>query len=209
MKKKMNAVADIQPAQESRVEKVDAQQTVAIKQPIMPTHPILKESGDQPGAGKLFGYIRVSSREQNEARQVVALHNFGITDDRIFLDKQSGKDFNRPAYQALLRQLNAGDVLVVKSIDRLGRNYEEIHPMADHNERPGRSHRCPGHGFVGHTAWERPDWYADRGYCSPAAQLRRGNGEGFYPTAAEGGYCSGEEQGSEVWAATASPSGRL
>jgi len=125
MKKKMNAVEAQPIVQESRVEKVATQPVVAT-QFAMPAHPILKESGDQPGAGKLFGYIRVSSREQNEARQVVALHNFGITDDHIFLDKQSGKDFNRPAYQALLRQLNAGDVLVVKSIDRLGRNYEEI-----------------------------------------------------------------------------------
>ena len=118
MKKKMNAVEAQPIVQESRVEKVATQPVVAT-QSAMPAHPILKESGEQPGAGKLFGYIRVSSREQNEARQVVALHNFGITDDHIFLDKQSGKDFNRPAYQALLRQLNAGDVLVVKSIDLL------------------------------------------------------------------------------------------
>ena len=76
--------------------------------------------------GRKLGYIRVSSREQNEARQVVALHDFGITDECIFLDKQSGKDFNRPAYIQLMEGLQAGDVLVVKSIDRLGRNYEEI-----------------------------------------------------------------------------------
>ena len=73
-----------------------------------------------------FGYIRVSTREQNEARQVVALHEFGITDEYIFMDKLSGKDFNRPAYQVLLHSLQPGDVLVIKSIDRLGRNYEEI-----------------------------------------------------------------------------------
>lgn len=75
-------------------------------------------------AGHTYGYIRVSTREQNEARQVIALREFGV--DRVFMDKQSGKDFNRPKYQALMTQLNAGDVLVVKSIDRLGRNYEEI-----------------------------------------------------------------------------------
>ena len=74
--------------------------------------------------GKVIGYIRVSSREQNEARQVVALQEFGV--DRVFMDKQSGKDFDRPAYQKMLGQLCAGDVLVIKSIDRLGRNYEEI-----------------------------------------------------------------------------------
>ena len=73
---------------------------------------------------KTWGYIRVSTREQNEARQVVALQEFGV--DEILMDKQSGKDFNRPAYCQLLGQLQPGDVIVIKSIDRLGRNYEEI-----------------------------------------------------------------------------------
>lgn len=75
---------------------------------------------------RLWGYIRVSTREQNEARQLIALHNFGITDDHIFMDKQSGKDFQRPAYCQLLEQLSPGDTIVFKSIDRLGRNYNEI-----------------------------------------------------------------------------------
>ena len=74
----------------------------------------------------VYGYVRVSTREQNEARQVIALEEFGITDDHIFMDKLSGKDFNRPAYQKLLHSLQLGDVLVIKSIDRLGRNYDEI-----------------------------------------------------------------------------------
>lgn len=81
---------------------------------------------NQNGSGKTWGYIRVSTREQNEARQLIALHNFGITDDHIFLDKQSGKDFQRPAYCQLLEQLSPGDTIVIKSIDRLGRNYNEI-----------------------------------------------------------------------------------
>ena len=71
-----------------------------------------------------YGYIRVSTREQNEARQIDAMKKFGV--DQMVMDKQSGKDFNRPAYQRLVGMLRAGDVLVVKSIDRLGRNYEEI-----------------------------------------------------------------------------------
>ena len=83
-------------------------------------------SATTPTSGRQWGYIRVSTREQNEARQVVALREFGVLDDHIFMDKQSGKDFNRPEYRALLEQLSPGDVLVVKSIDRLGRNYEEI-----------------------------------------------------------------------------------
>ena len=74
----------------------------------------------------LYGYVRVSTKEQNEARQMIAMREFGIDDKHIFLDKQSGKDFNRPKYQKLIRRLKKGDTLVIKSIDRLGRNYDEI-----------------------------------------------------------------------------------
>lgn len=74
----------------------------------------------------LYGYIRVSSRDQNEVRQVIALQKAGVPDGSIFSDKQSGKDFNRPAYKRMLRKLKKDDVLFVKSIDRLGRNYDDI-----------------------------------------------------------------------------------
>ena len=73
-----------------------------------------------------YGYVRVSTREQNEQRQMIALREFGIPDKYIFLDKQSGKDFERPSYKRLVRKLKNGDTLVIKSIDRLGRNYDEI-----------------------------------------------------------------------------------
>ncbi len=73
-----------------------------------------------------YGYVRVSTKEQNEERQMVAMREFGIKDSYIVLDKQSGKDFQRPGYQRLIRKLKAGDTLVIKSIDRLGRNYDEI-----------------------------------------------------------------------------------
>ena len=73
-----------------------------------------------------YGYVRVSTREQNEQRQMIALREFGIPDKYIFLDKQSGKDFKRPNYIKLIRKLKNGDTLVIKSIDRLGRNYDEI-----------------------------------------------------------------------------------
>lgn len=75
---------------------------------------------------KIYGYIRVSSRDQNEERQRIAMQGFGIPDDNLFMDKQSGKDFDRPGYKRLLQKIKPGDTLVVKSIDRLGRNYEEI-----------------------------------------------------------------------------------
>ena len=73
-----------------------------------------------------YGYVRVSTKEQNEDMQMVAIRAFGVADRQIVLDKQSGKDFDRPGYRRLARRLKAGDTLVIKSIDRLGRNYDEI-----------------------------------------------------------------------------------
>lgn len=73
-----------------------------------------------------YGYIRVSSRDQNEDRQVIALKEQKIPSDHIFMDKQSGKDFERPQYQDMVNRMQKDDLLYVKSIDRLGRNYEEI-----------------------------------------------------------------------------------
>ena len=73
-----------------------------------------------------YGYVRVSAQEQNESRQMIAMRQFGVEERNIIVEKQSGKDFNRPRYRGLLRQMRKGDVLVIKSIDRLGRNYTEI-----------------------------------------------------------------------------------
>ena len=76
--------------------------------------------------GKNYGYVRVSTKEQNEDRQLIALHEVGVPQKNIYMDKQSGKDFNRPQYKKLLKKIKPGDLLYIKSIDRLGRNYEEI-----------------------------------------------------------------------------------
>ena len=73
-----------------------------------------------------YGYIRVSSRDQNEDRQRIAMREAGVEDVRIYMDKQSGKDFDRPGYRRLLKKIKPGDTLIIKSIDRLGRNYDEI-----------------------------------------------------------------------------------
>lgn len=73
-----------------------------------------------------YGYARVSSRDQNIDRQIVALKEAGVEEQNIFIDKQSGKDFNRPSYQALIDTLQPNDCIILKSIDRLGRNYSEI-----------------------------------------------------------------------------------
>lgn len=75
---------------------------------------------------KIYGYVRVSSTDQNEERQMVALAEAGVLEKNIFMDKQSGKSFDRPQYKKLLKKLKVGNLLYVLSIDRLGRNYEEI-----------------------------------------------------------------------------------
>ena len=75
---------------------------------------------------QIYGYVRVSSLDQNEDRQLIALQEVHIPPKNIFTDKQSGKDFNRPNYKKMIRKLKAGDLLYIHSIDRLGRNYEEI-----------------------------------------------------------------------------------
>ena len=73
-----------------------------------------------------YGYVRVSTREQNEARQLDAMRKYGILDKNIIHDRQSGKNFDRPGFKQLIKKMKPGDILVVKSIDRLGRNYGEI-----------------------------------------------------------------------------------
>lgn len=75
---------------------------------------------------KIYGYVRCSSADQNEDRQMIALHEAAVPEKNIFMDKQSGKDFDRPNYKKLVQELKAGDLLYILSIDRLGRNYEEI-----------------------------------------------------------------------------------
>lgn len=75
---------------------------------------------------EIYGYVRVSTREQNEDRQLIALNEIQVPKKNIFIDKQSGKDFERPQYKKLLKKLRRDDLLYIKSIDRLGRNYNEI-----------------------------------------------------------------------------------
>ncbi len=76
--------------------------------------------------GKIYGYVRVSTKDQCEDRQLLALQKFPVEARNIYIDKLSGKDFNRPQYKKLIKRLKEGDVIVVKAIDRLGRDYEEI-----------------------------------------------------------------------------------
>lgn len=77
--------------------------------------------------GKVYGYVRVSSIDQNEMRQLVCMSENNVPDENICIDKQSGKDFDRPQYKKLVKKLKHGDLLYILSIDRLGRNYKKIH----------------------------------------------------------------------------------
>jgi len=112
----------------SRVDTIPADTPPTAAEQSVDTPPTATEQSVDalPNTAQLYGYVRVSTREQNEARQIIALREFGISPDHVYMDKQSGKDFHRPAWQALMSQLRPGDVLVVKSIDRLGRNYSDI-----------------------------------------------------------------------------------
>ena len=74
----------------------------------------------------IYGYVRVSTKDQNEDRQIIALKEMGVPEGNIYMDKLSGKDFERPQYKKLLRKLNEDSVLFIKSIDRLGRNYRDL-----------------------------------------------------------------------------------
>lgn len=76
--------------------------------------------------GNVYGYVRVSSKDQNEDRQVITMREMQVPEENIYIDKQSGKDFNRPQYKRLLRRIKPDDLIYIKSIDRLGRNYTEI-----------------------------------------------------------------------------------
>jgi DNA invertase Pin-like site-specific DNA recombinase len=76
--------------------------------------------------GNVYGYVRVSSKDQNEERQVITMREMQVPEENIYIDKQSGKDFNRPQYKRLIRRIKPDDLIYIKSIDRLGRNYTEI-----------------------------------------------------------------------------------
>lgn len=87
---------------------------------------VTKGKAEKFGKGNVYGYIRVSTKEQNEDRQWIAMKECGVPDENVYTDRQSGKDFDRPGYKAVMDKLRKGDTLVVKSLDRLGRNFDEI-----------------------------------------------------------------------------------
>ena len=105
-----------------------------------------------------YGYVRVSSKEQNEDRQMIALAEVEVPEKNIYIDKQSGKDFDRKSYQKMLRRLKTDDLLYIKSIDRLGRNYEEIQEQwRVCNKGKKDRHYCHRYAPAGHQERKRPD----------------------------------------------------
>ena len=130
-----------------------------------------------------YGYIRVSTKEQNEDRQMVAMREFGIVNSHIILDKQSGKDFERPGYRRLVRRLKAGDTLVIKSIDRLGRNYDEILEQW---------RLLTKEKLIDIVVLDMPLLDTRR---AAASELCSPDRAGIQPTAAGGGHRGGEGQG--------------
>ena len=106
----------------------------------------------------VYGYVRVSTREQNEDRQWIALREAGVPEKNILLDKQSGKDFLRPQYRRLVRKLKKDDLLYIKSIDRLGRNYGEIlEQWRLLTKGEGGGHRSAGHASAGYPPGKGSD----------------------------------------------------
>ena len=144
----------------------------------------------------VYGYIRVSSVDQNEDRQLIALRGKGVAMRHIYLDKQSGKDFHRPQYKRLVKALKPGDLLYVLSIDRLGRDYREIQQqwrLLTKEKRGG--HLRAGHAAAGHQAGKRPHGHiysrsgaADPVLCGP---IRAGK----HPPPTAGGHRGGQGPG--------------
>ena len=102
-----------------------------------------------------YGYVRVSSKDQNEDRQLIAIRELNVEPDHVFIDKQSGKDFCRPEYLKLMEVISPGDLIYVKSIDRLGRDYEDTEPMADHHKREKSEYCSDRYAAFGHTQRKR------------------------------------------------------
>ena len=113
---------------------------------------------------KIYGYIRISSHDQNEDRERIAMKEAAVPIKHVYMDKQSGKDFNRPSYQKLLRKLREGDILYILSIDRLGRNYEEIQNQWRILTKEKNRHCRHRHAASRHTPREKSSRHVHQRY---------------------------------------------
>ena len=159
----------------------------------------------------IYGYVRVSSTDQNEDRQILAMQERGVAADHIFMDKQSGKDFEREQYLRLMRILQKGDLLYLLSIDRLGRNYEEIQNQWRILTKEIGVDICvidmplldTRNGIHGHAPFGHPERQGSDGdfYCGSGAAdfvVCGGVRAGEYPQTAGTGHCCGQGEGRAV-----------
>ena len=138
-----------------------------------------------------YGYVRVSTHDQNEARQMIAMRELRIADKNLFVEKQSGKSFDRPQYKRLIKKLKPDDLLYIKSIDRLGRDYVEILEQWRH------------------PAGQGPDGDLSQRHCPSGTVLCGGKRTIKHPPAAGRGHRGGEGQGRQVRTAAHSAAGEL
>ena len=156
----------------------------------------------------LLGYVRVSDASQNEDRQMVSMAEQGVPAKNIYVDKQSGKDFERKSYRSMLRRLRPGDCIMLHSLDRLGRDYAAI--LEQWHEGQGRGHRCAGYAPARHPR-ERPrlDRTAYIGHHLAVTQLLLTERTREHtPTTGRGNRCS-KGTGRGVWAADEGRAGQL
>lgn len=149
-----------------------------------------------------YGYVRVSTKEQNELRQLIALRDFGIDDKHIYIDKQSGKDFVRTNYKKLIRKIKNGDTIVIKSIDRLGRNYDEILEQWRIITKEKQVAIVVLDMPAEHQTKPRFDWNLDCRYCVTASFLCGSDRTGVYSPATGRRNCCCKTTRSKVWQAT-------
>ena len=135
----------------------------------------------------IYGYVRVSTNDQSEERQLLSMRKFGISAENIFVDKQSGQNFERPAYKKLLERLKPADLVVIESLDRLGQKlFRDTGAMAHNNQRKTRKHRRLGHADIGHATQERFNRYIGSGYNLAGVVVCGANRTRVHDTATSG-----------------------
>ncbi len=150
----------------------------------------------------VYGYIRVSTKEQNEDRQWLAMKEYGVPEGNVYVDKQSGKDFDRPGYRQVLEVLCENDVLVIKSIDRLGRHFDELLEqwrIITVEKKAGIIVLDLPILNVGLENDLLGNVHPDCGHCAANPQLCGPEGAGEHPAAAGGGHRGGAAEGRPPW----------
>ena len=159
---------------------------------------------------RIFGYVRVSTKEQNEDRQLIAMRELRIPERNLYIDKQSGKDFDRPQYQKLVRRLKKRRPALRQEHRPSGAQlWRDSGTVARPDERKGRGHRSAGYAPAGHATRQRPDGDVFERHCATGAVICRRKRAEEHPPASGGGNCGGESAGRPVRASSATAPGEL